>query len=146
MVLSSHGQPVGLTAGRQRGRPADKIRVRFKIFKILYRLNYSGFLSIIITMLLQYRTTFQLAFAKQSFFKCLFFKCEKIGSHFFMSVNPQHISSGLWFQSWWWRDIFFPFFGPLVVSLRLGYLKAVSTSCWQTVSTSEVSNSYVFSS
>ena len=27
---------------------------------------------------------------------------------------------------------------PLVVSLRLGYLKAVSTSCWQIVSTSEV--------
>ena len=42
--------------------------------------------------------------------------------------------------------IFFPFFGPLVVSFRLGYLKAVSTSCWQTVSTSEVFNSYVFSS
>ena len=36
--------------------------------------------------------------------------------------------------------IFFPFFGPVVVSLRLGYLKAVSTSFWQTVSTSEVSN------
>ena len=42
--------------------------------------------------------------------------------------------------------IFFPFFGPLDVSLRLGYLKAVSTSCWQTVSTSEVSRSYVISS
>ena len=27
----------------------------------------------------------------------------------------------------------------VVVSLRLGYLKAVSTGCWQTVSTSEVS-------
>ena len=25
--------------------------------------------------------------------------------------------------------IFFPFFGPLVASLRSGYLKAVSTSC-----------------
>ena len=36
------------------------------------------------------------------------------------------------------RGIFFPFFGPLIISLRLGYLKAVSTSCWQTVSTSEV--------
>ena len=32
----------------------------------------------------------------------------------------------------------FPFFCPLIVSLRLGYLKAVSTSCWQTVGTSEV--------
>ena len=34
--------------------------------------------------------------------------------------------------------IFFPLFGPLIISLRLGYLKAVSTSCWRTVSTSEV--------
>ena len=34
--------------------------------------------------------------------------------------------------------IFFPFFGPLIISLRLGYVNAVSTSCWQTVSTSEV--------
>ena len=34
--------------------------------------------------------------------------------------------------------IFFPFFGPLIVSVRLGYLKAVSTSCWQIVGTSEV--------
>ena len=25
--------------------------------------------------------------------------------------------------------IFFPFFGPLIVSVRLGYIKAVSTSC-----------------
>ena len=33
---------------------------------------------------------------------------------------------------------YFPFFGPLIISLRLGYLKAVSTSCWQIVSTSEV--------
>ena len=33
---------------------------------------------------------------------------------------------------------FCPFFGPLIISLRLGYLKAVSTNCWQTVSTSEV--------
>ena len=29
-------------------------------------------------------------------------------------------------------------FGPLIISLRLGYLKAVSTSCWQTISTLEV--------
>ena len=33
--------------------------------------------------------------------------------------------------------IFFPLFGPLIILLRLGYLKAVSTCCWQTVSTSE---------
>ena len=33
---------------------------------------------------------------------------------------------------------YFPFFGPLIISLRLVYVKAVSTSCWQTVSTSEV--------
>ena len=34
----------------------------------------------------------------------------------------------------------------LVITLRLGYLKAVSTtSCWQTISTSEVFISYVFS-
>ena len=42
--------------------------------------------------------------------------------------------------------IFFPFFGPLVVSLRSGYLKAESTNCWQTVSVSEVFSSYVLSS
>ena len=42
--------------------------------------------------------------------------------------------------------IFFPFFGLLVVSLRLGYLKAVSTSCWKTISTLEVYSSHVFSS
>ena len=29
---------------------------------------------------------------------------------------------------------------------RLGYLKAVSTGCWQTISTSEVFSSYVLSS
>ena len=39
---------------------------------------------------------------------------------------------------------YFPFFGPLDVSLRLGYVKAVSIICWQTVSTSEVFSSYVF--
>ena len=33
---------------------------------------------------------------------------------------------------------YFSFFGPLIISLSLGYLKAVSTSCWQTVSISEV--------
>ena len=34
----------------------------------------------------------------------------------------------------------------VVVSRRLGYLKAISIGCWQTVSTSEVFSSYVFSS
>ena len=34
---------VGLMAGREGGRPADKMRVGFEIFKIVYRLNYSGF-------------------------------------------------------------------------------------------------------
>ena len=34
----------------------------------------------------------------------------------------------------------------IVASLRLGYLKAVSKNCWQTVDTSEVYSSYVFSS
>ena len=34
---------VGLTAGRERGRPADKMWVGFEIFNILYRLNYSAF-------------------------------------------------------------------------------------------------------
>ena len=42
--------------------------------------------------------------------------------------------------------IFFPFFGPLTVSLRLGYLKAISTSCWQTVSSIEVITIDVYSS
>ena len=32
----------------------------------------------------------------------------------------------------------FPLSGPLIISLRLGYLKAVSTVCWQIVITSEV--------
>ena len=32
------------------------------------------------------------------------------------------------------------------MSRRLGYVKAVSTSCWQTISTSKVFNSYVFNS
>ena len=40
---------------------------------------------------------------------------------------------------------YFPFFGLLVISLRLGYLKAVSTSCWQTVSISEVFSSLNYS-
>ena len=34
----------------------------------------------------------------------------------------------------------------VAASLRLGYLKAVSKNCWQTVDTSEVYISYVFSS
>ena len=46
-------------------------------------------------------------------------------------------SSGLLFYSPGGGGIFFPLFGPLIISLRLGYLKAVSTSCWQIISTSE---------
>ena len=56
--------------------------------------------------------------------------------HFDLKVIKQlQIGSQLYIQllSWWWMDIF-PLFGPLIISLRLGYLKAVSTSCWQTVS------------
>ena len=34
---------VGLMADRQTGRQADEIRVGFKIFEILYKLNYSSF-------------------------------------------------------------------------------------------------------
>ena len=34
---------VGLTAGREGGRPADKIQMGSEIFKILHKLNYSGF-------------------------------------------------------------------------------------------------------
>ena len=34
---------VGLMAGREAGQPADEMQVGFEIFKILYRLNYSGF-------------------------------------------------------------------------------------------------------
>ena len=34
---------VGLMAGREAVRPADKIRVDFEIVKLLYRLHYSGF-------------------------------------------------------------------------------------------------------
>ena len=34
----------------------------------------------------------------------------------------------------------------VAASRRLGYLKAVSKNCWQTVDTSEVYSSYVFSS
>ena len=53
--------------GRVTGRPAHEIRVGFKtFFKIIYRLNYSGFILFNITaMLLQYyRTAFQWAFIK----------------------------------------------------------------------------------
>ena len=34
---------MGLTYARAAGRQADKVRVGFKIFKILYMFNYSGF-------------------------------------------------------------------------------------------------------
>ena len=34
---------VGLMAGRERGRPTDKMLVGFNFFYIIYRLNYSGF-------------------------------------------------------------------------------------------------------
>ena len=43
LVLSSHHQWVLWQATREGGRPADEMRVGFKIFKILYRLNYLGF-------------------------------------------------------------------------------------------------------
>ena len=75
---------------------------------------------------------------------------QNVHVHIFQLTSYHHNlwalkSSGLWFKSWWGRNTF-PFFGPLVVSFRLGYLKAVSTSCWQTVSTSEIFSLYVFSS
>ena len=57
--------------GREGGRPADKIWVIFEIFKILYRLNYSGFYFVYyhcnITTVLEL-TAFKLALAKQSLF------------------------------------------------------------------------------
>ena len=34
---------MGLTAGREGGRPADEIWVDFENLKLLYRLNYSEF-------------------------------------------------------------------------------------------------------
>ena len=66
------GRRVGRQAGRQAGgragsRQADKIRVSLEFFKILYRLNYSGFYFVYyhcnVTTVL-YRTTFQSAFVK----------------------------------------------------------------------------------
>ena len=40
---------VSFTAGRQEGRSADEMWVGFEIIKILYRLNYSGFILLNIT-------------------------------------------------------------------------------------------------
>ena len=46
---------VVLMAGKEGGRPADKMQVGFEIFKIPYRLNYSAFSLFVITaILLQY--------------------------------------------------------------------------------------------
>ena len=43
MALSSYHWWVLQQGGREGGRSADEMRVGFEIFKILYRLNYSGF-------------------------------------------------------------------------------------------------------
>ena len=43
LVSVMAGRQVGGRAGRQAGRQADKIQVGLRIFKIVYRFNYSGF-------------------------------------------------------------------------------------------------------
>ena len=58
-----------------------------------------------------------------------------------MKLHKNNPALMLLHKSWWWRDIF-SFLWPI---LTLGYPKAVSTSCWLTVSISEVFDSYVLS-
>ena len=75
---------------RQGGRAADRMWVGFKIFKILYRLNYSSFYFVYyhsnVTTVLELHFS-QLSSSKAYFKVC--FKCEKFGSHFF-HVNPYY--------------------------------------------------------
>ena len=69
--------------GREGGRPADEIRVDFKILKLIYRFNYSEFnLFNIIAILLQYYNCIQSPFVKLKFILRCVLKCKIFGSHF----------------------------------------------------------------
>ena len=92
--------------------------------------------------------------AKHCYFRCsrpsdidgikIFDNDDQAAKHSSLYLNvlwPSNLYQKFWSHQHQ-RDIF-PSFGPLVVSLRL---EAVSTSCWQIVSTSDVFNSHIFSS
>ena len=80
---------VGLMAGREGGRPADKMRVGFEIFKFLYWLNYSGFYFVCyhsnVTIVLELH--FGQLLSSKVYFK-VFFKCEKFISLFSCQSLP----------------------------------------------------------
>ena len=75
---------MGLTAGKEGGRPADKIRVDFIILKLLYRLSYSDFYFVEHHCnFTEYLNCIQSAFVKLKYILRCVLKCEKFGSHFF---------------------------------------------------------------
>ena len=77
-------------AGRQPGWLADKIWVDFKVFKILYRLNYldSGFIDISTTSIIVLEVYFSWLFSNKVYFRVCFEAC-KVRLPFF-HVNPYY--------------------------------------------------------
>ena len=67
---------VGLMAGREVGRPADKIWVSFEILKILYRLNYLGFYFVYYHC--NFATVLELHFSQLSSSKAYFKVCFEV--------------------------------------------------------------------
>ena len=80
---------MGLTAGREGLRLADEMRVGLEIFKILYRLNYSGFYFVYyhcnVTTVLEVH--FSRLLSSKAYFKVCF-EVQKIRSPFFFMSIP----------------------------------------------------------
>ena len=76
--------------GRQAGWLADKIRLDFKILKILYRLNYLEFHFVYssLMLLIDLEVQFSLLFSNKAYFRVCFVVC-KIWSPFF-HVHPYY--------------------------------------------------------
>ena len=74
----------GRLAGRQAGRPVDEIRLDFKIFTILYRLNYLDFYLVdnSVMLLIVLKVHFSLLFSYKAYFRVCFV-VRKIRHHFF---------------------------------------------------------------
>ena len=78
---------MGGQAGGRAGRQAGKTQLDFKIFKILYRLNYLDFYFVDISkmLLIVLEVYFSLLFSDKAYFRVCFV-VHKIQSPFFLSI------------------------------------------------------------